>query len=182
MIAQQVAKKYSAALFELASGKNLLDKAWDQFNSLAEYLKKDKTFLNFMAAPQVSDQKKYALVEKVFSDVLERPFYDFLVFLVRKRRIRYLPEIVDYFDQLVRTEKGIARAICISALPITAEERREVIEQLQKKTSLKIELVEKVDETLVGGMIVMLKDQIMDGSIRHGLDELRNRLMNVKVH
>jgi F-type H+-transporting ATPase subunit delta len=182
MLAQQVAKKYSAALFELARERNLIDIAWEQFNSLAEFLRRDETFLNFMEAPQISEQKKMALIEKVFENRLERPFYDFLLVLVGKRRIRFLPEIVEYFDNLVREDKGIARAICISAVPISDAERKEVIARLQRKTSLKIELEEKVDESLIGGMVVMFREQIIDGSIRHGLDLLRNRLLKVKVH
>ncbi len=182
MFAQQVAKKYSTALFELAREKNLIDTAWDQFNALAEYLKKDKTFLNFMAAPQVSEQKKYAVVEKAFSERLDKPFYDFMLVLISKRRINFLPDIIEYLDHLVRTEKSLAKATCISAMPITDVERRKVIEKLQQKTSLKIELEEKIDKSIVGGMIIMLHNQIIDGSIRHGLDELKNRLMKVKVH
>ena len=182
MLAQQVAKKYSVALFELAREKSLIDIAWDQFNALAEFLRKDETFLDFMEAPQISDRDKMALVKKVFESRLERPFYDFLLFLVRKRRIRFLPEIVEYFDNLVREDKGLARATCISAMPITEAERREIISRLERKTSLKIELDERVDKSLIGGMVVMVKEQIIDGSIRHGLDLLRNRLLKVKVH
>ena len=182
MFAQQVAKKYSHALFDLAREKNLIDKAWEQFNSMAEYLKKDRTLLNFMTAPQVTDQKKYAMIKKAFSERLEKPFYAFLVFLVRKRRINYLPDVIEAFDQLVREEKKIARAKCISAIPLTEDERRNVIEQLRKKTSLKIELEEKIDKSIIGGMIIMLHNQIIDGSIRYSLNELKNRLMKVKVH
>jgi F-type H+-transporting ATPase subunit delta len=182
MFAQQVAKKYSHALFELAREKNLIDQAWEQFNSLAEYLKKDDTLLNIMAAPQITDQKKYALIEKVFSERMEKPFYAFLVFLVRKRRVKYLSDIIEAFDYLVRTEKRLARVTCISTIPITEEERRNVVERLQKKTSLKIELEEKIDKSIIGGMIIMLHNQIIDGSIRYDLNELRNRLMKVKVH
>ncbi|UCD95190.1 MAG: ATP synthase F1 subunit delta [Candidatus Zixiibacteriota bacterium] len=182
MLAQQVAKKYSAALFELAREKDLIDIAWDQFNSLAEFLRKDEAFLDFMEAPQISEQNKMALVKKVFESRLERPFYDFLLVLVRKRRIRFLPEIVEYFDNLVREDKGIARATCISATSISEAERKEIIAGLERKTSLRIELEERVDESLIGGMVVMVREQIIDGSIRHGLDLLRNRLLKVKVH
>lgn len=182
MLAQQVAKKYSTALFELAFEKKLLDVAWDQFNSLAEFLRKDRTFLDFMEAPQVSDEKKLALVEKVFADRLEATFYDFLLVLVRKRRVKFLPEIIEHFDRLVRAEKGIARATCITAREITEAERRELVERLQRKTSTKIELEEKIDRSILGGMIVMLHNQIIDGSISHGLNLLKNRLMKVKVH
>ena len=182
MLAQQVAKKYSVALFSLAADKGLMDAAWDQFNALGEYLKKDKTFLDFMSAPQIPDQQKEDLVNKAFSGFMEKRFFNFLMMLVRKRRIGFLPEIIEEFDRLVRAEKGIARATCITVKPIVDNERRELIERLAKKTSLKIELVEKIDKAIIGGMIIILHNQIIDGSVRHGLSQLKNRLMKVKVH
>jgi F-type H+-transporting ATPase subunit delta len=182
MFAQQVAKKYSTALFELATEQNKIDSIWDQFNSLGELVRKDRTFLNFMAAPQISDAKKETLIKNTFSERLEKSLYNFLTFLARKRRIKYLPDIVEYFDELVREYKSIARATCITAIPISDEERQRVIDKLQAKTSLKIELVEKIDKSIIGGMIVLVRNQIIDGSIRQDLIELKNRLMKVKVH
>lgn len=182
MISQQVAKKYSHALFALAKERSLIDTAWDQLNALADYLRKDRRFLDYMSAPQVSDEKKKALIKAAFEKSLEKPFYDFLLFLLRKRRIGYLIDIVEAFDLRVRENKGIARAVCITAGKITDEERQKLIGQLAAKTSHTIELVEKTDSSVIGGMIVMLQNQIVDGSIRHGLDQLRNRLMKVKVH
>jgi len=182
MLAQQIAKKYSTALFELAREKNLIDIAWEQFNSLAAYLRVDRTFLDFMTAPQVNDAKKESLIEKVFSGVLEKTFYNFLMFLARKRRIKFLPEIIEEFDRLYREHKGIARATVITAMPVTDQERQRIIDELASKTNLKIELEEKVDMAIIGGVVVKLHDQIIDGSIRHGLNLLRNRLMKVKVH
>jgi len=182
MLAQQVAKKYSTALFELAKERNLVDAAWDQFDSMAEVLEKDRTLLDFMEAPQVSDDKKLALLKKVFAGRLEKSFYDFLLVLVEKRRFKYLPEIIENFDLLVREDKRMAKAVCITVRPITDAERLKLIESLQRKTSLKIELEEKIDKSILGGMTVMLRNQIIDGSLRHGLDLLKNRLMKVKVH
>ncbi len=182
MLIQQVAKKYSVALFSLAAEKGILDTAWEQFGLLGEYLKADDTFLDFMSAPQVLDQQKEDLVTKAFSGKLEKCFFDFLMVLVRKRRIGFLPEIIDELDRLIRAEKGIARATCITINPITDNERRQLIEKLAQKTSLKIELEEKIDKSILGGMIIILHNQIIDGSVRYGLDQLKNRLMKVKVH
>ncbi|RKX28569.1 MAG: hypothetical protein DRP46_08430 [Candidatus Zixiibacteriota bacterium] len=182
MLAQQVAKKYSTALFELAREKNLLDNAWGQFKAIAEFLEKDRTLLDFMEAPQVPDDRKMALIKTVFAGRMEKSFFDFLLVLVDKRRFKYLPEIIDNFDMLVREEKGIAKAVCLTAEPITDAERQNLIKSLQQKTSLKVELEEKIDKSILGGMIVMLRNQIIDGSLKHGLDLLKNRLLKVKVH
>jgi F-type H+-transporting ATPase subunit delta len=182
MLAQQVAKKYSHALFDLAKEKKLLDKAWDQFNALAVYLKKDSTFLDFMSAPQVLEKHKIDLLKKVFQSRLEKPFLDFLFVVTDKHRINFLPEIIDEFDRLVRAERGISRATCITTISLSDSERKSLIEQLAKKTSMKIELEEKIDKSIIGGMIVILQNQIIDGSVKYHLSLLRNKLMRVKVH
>ena len=182
MLAQQVAKKYSGALLELASEHNILDKAWDQYKAVGEFLKKDKTFLDFMSAPQVPDEAKDDLISKAFSMRLEKPLFNFMLFLARKRRIAFLPEIVEEFDRLVKAEKGIARATCITTTRISDAERKRLIENLTRKTSFKIELDEKIDKSIIGGMIIILHNKIIDGSIKYSLDQLRNRLMKVRVH
>ncbi len=182
MIAQQVAKKYAGALFRLASERNLVESAWKQFNDLAQYLEKDRSFLDFMAAPQVPDQNKERMITQAFAGLFEKPFFNFLMVLMRKRRITYLIEIIEEYDRLVRAEKGIAKATCITTTGLSDTERDKIIEKLTAKTSLKIELEDKVDKSIIGGMIIILHNQIIDGSIRYGLSTLKNRLMQVKVH
>jgi F-type H+-transporting ATPase subunit delta len=182
MLLQPAAKRYARALFELAREKDLLDRAWEQFDALAEYLKKDKTFLNFISAPQILYVSKVNLMKTAFESRMERPFYDFLLFLLHKHRMNILPEIIDEFEELVRFERGIVRAICITSFTISDTERRVLIETLARKTAKKIELEEKIDKSIIGGMIVILNNQIIDGSIRYNLSLLRNRLMKVKVH
>jgi F-type H+-transporting ATPase subunit delta len=182
MLAQQIAKKYGRALFELAKERNLVDQAWEQFNALSAYFRADTTFLDFVTAPQIGDGDKADLVKKVFEPRLERIFYEYIQMLVAKHRIHYLPEIIEEFDRLVRADRGMARAVCITTAPISEAQRRQLIERLSKKTNLKIELEEKIDKAIIGGMVVIIQDQILDSSIKYALTLLRNRLMKVKVY
>jgi F-type H+-transporting ATPase subunit delta len=182
MLAQQIGKRYATALFELAREKNLLDQAWEEFDALAEYFRKDHTFIDFISAPQISSEDKAALIKKVFQNRMEKPFYDFIRFLTEKHRIKYLPEIIDEFDHLVRAERGIVRVTCITTYPITGDARALLLQRLTAKTGLKIELEEKIDRSIIGGMVIILRDRIIDGSLRFALSQLKNRLMKVKVH
>ena len=156
MLAQQIAKKYSRAIFELVKENNQIDQAWEQFNSFGEYLKKDDTFVDFMTAPQVNDENKRALIKSVFESRLEKPFYNFIMVLVQKRRIKYLGEIIESLDVLIREHKKLAKVICISSSKITDVERRRLINKLEQKTSMKVELIEKVDDKMIGGIKVLL--------------------------
>ena len=59
--------------------------------------------------------------------------------------------------------------------------RNQLIAKLKAKTGNTIELDEKVDTKILGGMIVILGDQIIDGSVKHSLSQLKDELMKLKV-
>jgi F-type H+-transporting ATPase subunit delta len=96
--------------------------------------------------------------------------------------VNYLVEIIDEFDRLVKAEKGILRATVITAVRMNEAEEEKVITRLAAMTGMKIELEPKVDPTIIGGMIVVMHNQIIDGSIRNYLKTIEEQLAQVKVH
>ncbi len=181
MIAHEVAKKYARALLLAVKEKKLVEKADEQFRGLQELIRKDRSLINFLTAPQVSDEKKYDLVRTVFSGRLEQIFIEFLIILIDKHRIKFLPDIIGEFDRLLKAEKGIIKATVISAVKLDPKVYEELKPKLEKKTGLKVEIEKKIDPSILGGMIVIMYDEIIDGSVRHGLDLIRERLARVKV-
>ncbi len=182
MLSQEVAKKYANALFLSVKEKNLTDVAYEQFNSLKELISKDKTLINFLSAPHVLDENKMALVRDVFTPRIERLFVEFLLVLVDKNRINFLDDIIDEFDRLIEAEKGIGRVTVITAIPLDDSQRTRLNQKMITKTGLEIVLEEKVDKTILGGMIIILHNEIIDGSVRHGLDLIEEKLNKVRVH
>lgn len=181
MLAQEVASKYAQALFAAAKEKGLIDKAYEQFNDLKVFLASDSTLLTFLKAPEVLEEHKEALIRDVFRERIEQLFIEFLVVLVTKHRIAFLPEVIDEFTRLVEAEKGIGRATIITATPLNETKKNDLVTKLTAKTGLKIELEEKVDPDILGGMIVILHNEIIDGSVRRDLDLLKEQLDKVKV-
>jgi F-type H+-transporting ATPase subunit delta len=182
MLAPEVAKKYAGGLFLSVKGKGLVNTAYDQLVDLRTFLESDPALLDFLVAPHVLEEHKLALVEDVFSSRLERLFVELLFVLVKKHRIGFLHGIIDEFVRYVEAEKGIGRVTVISALALSDTERSSLIARMAVRTGLKIELEEKVDPGLIGGMIVITHDEIIDGSIRRELDLLKIQLTKVRVH
>ena len=181
MISQQVAHRYAHALFIAAKGRNLIDRAYEQFDVLKKVLQKDKSLLDFLTAPHVTDERKLELVNNVFGTRLDKLFVEFLIVLMEKHRVGSLPDIIDAFERLVETEKGMVRAMVTTAVPMAADEERRVIAQLEFRTGRKILIEKKVDPAILGGMIVIIDDEIIDGSVRHGLKQMKEQLEKVKV-
>ena len=182
MIAQQVAKKYARALMLSVKDKGMVDLAAEQFVGLRPVIAADADFRNFLSAPQISPDKKEALVRTVFGERLDQLLLQFLMVLIDKHRVNYLIEIIDEFDRLVKAEKGILKATVITAVPMNEAEEEKVITRLAAMTGMKIELEPKVDRTIIGGMIIVMHNQIIDGSIRNYLKSIKDQLASVKVH
>ncbi len=181
MLAQEVARKYSQALFLAAKDRGLIDQAYEQFNDLKAFIESDRTLLDFLTAPQVLDEHKLALVRDVFGNRLELLFVEFLVVLVEKHRVAFLPEVIDEFARLVEAEKGIGRATILTGVSLTEDERSRLAAKLAAKTGLRIVLEERLDPDIVAGLIVILHNEIIDGSVRRGLDLLKDQLSKVRV-
>ncbi|MEA2031646.1 MAG: ATP synthase F1 subunit delta [candidate division Zixibacteria bacterium] len=181
MLVQEVARKYAQALFMAVKEKGLIDTAREQLDELMEFIEKDNTLLNFLNAPYVSDETKLTLMRNVFEGRLEQLLVEFLIVLIEKNRMVYLAEIVDDFVRLVEAEKGIARTTVITTEPLDNNQRRDLISRLTAKTDMTIQLEEKVDPNILGGMIVVFYDEIIDGSVRYGLDMMEKQLTKVKV-
>ncbi|MDH4157676.1 MAG: ATP synthase F1 subunit delta [candidate division Zixibacteria bacterium] len=182
MLAQEVAHKYANALLLSTRDKNLVDKAYQQFNELRDYLASDPSLLKFLGAPQILEEAKMSVVREVFSGRLEPLFVEFLVVLIDKRRINHLPQIIDEFNDLVETEKGICRATVVTATTLDEAQRKVLTEKLARKTGLEIILEEKIDPSILGGMIVAMDNEVIDGSVLRGLNRVRDQLRKVRVH
>lgn len=181
MIRQQVAQKYGRALFAAAKRRNVVVVGAQQMQVIASLLADDRTLLDFLEAPQIPDDKKLMLVESVFKPRLEPLFMEFLLVLIEKHRISYLPEILEEFQRLVKRDAGVTQVTVITAVPLTESEVQKLTATLTAKTKSTIELVRKVEPTIVGGMIVLMGGEIIDGSVAHGLGLIREHLEKVKV-
>ena len=107
--------------------------------------------------------------------------------LADQERMAYNQRAVEQFQEsAARTqreaEQGLGRITVVTAVPLADSERTRLIEKMAAKTGLRIVLEEKIDESILGGMIVILYDEIIDGSVRHGLDLVKEQLDKVRVH
>ncbi|MGH2489514.1 MAG: ATP synthase F1 subunit delta, partial [Candidatus Limnocylindria bacterium] len=90
-----------------------------------------------------------------------------------------VPAMRRHFEELVRRERGIARAEIRTAMPLDDEDRAELGRMLERLAGREVELTEQVDPTLIGGVSVRIGDQLYDASVRSRLVRLRARLIAV---
>ena len=182
MISSEVAKRYAVGLFELAVEKNILDQVAGELVAISDVCKKDKTLLNFLAAPQIRDQEKEQVLNSVFTDRVSKPVKVFLDLVVRKRRSQYLIDICEAFNDLVLEKQGYVKTKVTTAIKLSDKEIKALQAKLEKKTGKQVLMTTRVQPEILGGVIVQLGNQVIDNSVKHELRLLRDKLLELKVN
>lgn len=178
----RVARRYALALFKTAQKAGSLDIVATDIHQLSSFAHKDRQFLNFLEAPQVPTEHKKKLLKELFTTRLSPRLLLFLELLLDKHRTGLLPEISDEFEKLIEEHRGLIKARVVTSVHLDEEMKARLREKLETRTGKKIEIIHKIDKSILGGIIVYLHNMVIDKSIRHQIGELRKNLLGIRVH
>jgi ATP synthase F1 delta subunit len=176
-----IARKYARGLFEAGLAKEVTDTLYDEAESLLAYLRQERKLLSFLTAPQIRDDDKENMVRDAFGTRVSAMFLSFLLLLVSKHRIDHLDAILDVYIGLVKEHRGIVATKVISAFPLSGDDRDRVAAEVAKRSGKQVELTVIEDPTLLGGIVVIVGNKIIDYSLKHFIGELKSRLLALKV-
>ena len=181
MLGKEIATRYAHALFDFAKERGFLDAADEQLGALQAVFEKDRSLVNYLTAPQVTDEDKRAVIDKIFDDRFERGVREFIHMVARKRREAYIPDIIEMFRERVADYRGTLKPVVTTAHKLDSSQLEALAAKLAAKTGKKIEIVERIDPRLIGGVSVRIKDQAIDGSVSNALQRLRESLEAIEV-
>lgn len=177
-----IARPYALAAFELAKEQSQTDPnslaRWSDMLGFAAAVAIDETMQDYIGNPKVDQDTLTRLMMEVCGDQLNELGQNFIKVLVANKRLEVLPEIVMLYNEFRADAEKTIDAEVISAFPLSDAQRSTLIEGLKKRLGREVNLVSKVDETLLGGAIVRAGDLVIDGSISGQLDKLATELMH----
>lgn len=170
-----VEKNYSLALFDaVKEEKEDLSEARRELNSVNEIVRESEGFVKLMDSPTVSAEEKLSVIKEAFGGKLSRCVYNFLCVVTEGRRWDKFGSICRAFSELCNEELGIAEITVTTAFPLSSEQREKVKKKMAEIIGKNIEMSEKTDKSLVGGIVVDYGDTRMDGSVKTRLEGLRD--------
>jgi len=171
-----VAKRYAQALFSTAQRHDVIPSVEDDLAAIANLLKNDPAFRDFLFSPKVSRDDKTKIIEKLFSDRVTILTMYLLRLLLTKRRETEIEGIREEYEALRR---GHAKAVLVtfsSAEELPDDQRKKLVEKTKKLTGRTVEPSFVVEPALMGGVKIEYEDFMLDGTIRGNLEKLRERL------
>ncbi|XP_057989766.1 ATP synthase subunit O, mitochondrial-like [Hevea brasiliensis] len=160
---------YASALYLAAKKANVLDKVESDILDLVEASKRSPTFSQFTKDLSVPSETRVKAINEIsaqakFSDVTK----NFLVVLAENGRLRNIDSIAKRFVELTMADKGEVKAIVTSVIPLPPEEEKELKETLQEiiGKGKKVKLEQKIDPSILGGLVVEFGQKVFDMSIK----------------
>lgn len=179
MIRELAAKRYAEAAFQIARERGT-EEAWLEGLRLLVALWSDPQALAFLEDVRIPLGAKLKLVERALEGV-DPLVLNLARLLVQRGRVALAPQILEAFQELADEERGIVHALVTSAVPLSEDEQRAVAERLSQITGKQVVLEARVDEGIIGGLVVRIGDRLIDGSTRSKLQALKRQLEEARV-
>ena len=181
-MAKLVSKTYGEALFELAVEEGKEDEFLAEITELKKLLSENPDFSKLMNHPKILKEEKLEVIENVFNGRISSELLGFIHLVVAKDRYSEIDEILDYFTDEVKHLKGIGVAKVTTAVVLSDEQKKAVESKLLQTTEYNtMEMHFDIDESLIGGMVIRIKDRVVDSSIQTKLNKLQRELLSLQV-
>jgi F-type H+-transporting ATPase subunit delta len=170
-----VARRYAEAAFELGRQNNTVDQWRTDLSFLAEIFNHRK-LLYILSEPTLGFPIKKDIITKLATDKVQPQALGLALVMIERNLPDYMPLVHNQFERLYDEYKNVAHAVVITAVPLDDGEKNRLIGYLKELTSKEILLTTEVDPSILGGVIARVGDTLIDGSIRHRLEILREQI------
>ena len=165
-----VARPYAEALFRVAQSGDMA--AWSEVVSELTQLGEHADLQAFASNPSVTQAQLADTIAALVKTPLSVEAKNFIAMLIENRRMTLLPEIGAQFMVLKNAQEGAADAHIQSAFEMSQAQVAELLASLEKKFGRKLNPSVTVDPSLIGGVRVVVGDEVLDTSVRARLQQM----------
>ena len=178
MLVSKAARRYATALLELAKEQDVVESTLKDILFIKNTLEDSRDLVLFLKSPIIKPDKKVSVLEEIFKSEISALVHRFITLIARKNRQNVLDQIVAAFVEVYNVHAGIISAEVFVANKLDDKQIAEVTQKLEEVTGKKVNVTIKVQENLKGGMAVKIADTVIDGTVKHQLEQLEDVFLN----
>ena len=172
-----LARPYAQAIFNLANASNTL-KAWSDTLALLSEVAADKSMVEIINNPDVTNEQIVSLFIDISKDNLDEQGINFIKLAAENNRLEVIPYIAQSFEVMRAEAEGSIEAQVISAYAVNATQKKSIAAALKKKLGREVIIKTTTDKSLLGGVIIRAGDMVIDGSVKTQLEKITHSLLN----
>ena len=168
---------FARSLLELAHDQNQHVPVGQELRDLRQVVEADPMFVDFFSDPSVGRDKRAEIVDRVLGSRLSPLTKNFIRVANEHNVLRHLPKISEQYDELLDELLGKVEVDVTTAQKLTPEQLENVRVKVSQAIKKDAVVHQYVDEAIIGGMVLRVGDQVIDGSVRAQLDALRQKML-----
>ncbi|MDP4088322.1 MAG: F0F1 ATP synthase subunit delta [Bacillota bacterium] len=170
-------RRYALALYRVAEEKGKVEEIMGQLREVVELIYGNEDMMKLLKHPEISKTKKKDTIERIFKGKVDEGILTFLLILIDKDRILYLREKLGEMEKIHLEKNNTLLAVIKTVVPLIEEERRNLLEKLEKRYNKKVLLKEELDSSLIGGVYVRVGDDVIDGTVKLRLEKMKELML-----
>lgn len=172
----ELKQEYARALFDLSKEENKEDVILADVRALKALVDGTPEYVKLMSAPNVKKEERTQLLDEAFRGKIHPYTLNFMKILVENGCFHFIGGCCDEFVKLYNEKNNIEVVTVFSPVALSDAQKERLKQNLSLRLKKTIELHEKIDESLIGGIRLSLDGEMIDGSIKSRLDEIKDLL------
>ena len=173
---ESVASRYGLALYSLALEENKIDSWQQDVKTLKGIFVENPDFIMILGSSFLSLEERIEILEKTLVGV-DKNIVALIDVVMDNNRIDLILDVFDNFNSYCNQYRGVSEGLIYSTLKLEQTVIDQIEEKISKVEHNKVELKNVVDPSLIGGVKVVIKDHIYDGSIKHNIEMMKKDLL-----
>jgi F-type H+-transporting ATPase subunit delta len=177
---EQVARVYAQALFDAAQEAHVVREVGRELGDFVAALAASPALRGVMDEPQIEVSAKMRVVVELTRDA--QPLVaNTLQLLLQRNRFAIVTQLSHDYDELAAAEAAVVNVEVTSAVELTDATNKKIAARVEEATGRRVELAQRVDPAILGGLVLRVGDVIVDGSVRSRISQLRRRLATAEL-
>lgn len=176
----EIAQNYASALLSLAIDENKVVDYQKEVKELRKIIKDNDDFLLLLDSRFLSVEERMHNVELILKG-FSLDVINFIKIIVKQNRVNYLKDILDGFNSLANENQDIVEGLIYSAFPLDESTLLKIKNKISQIENHEVDLISKIDPSLIGGVKVVINSHVYDGSIKNQLEKMQINLLRKEL-
>ena len=172
----EIASRYGLALYSIAEERKEILSLQLEAKELKKVLLENPDFIVLLGNSFLSHEERGKIVDKTLS-AFDKDIVSLIKVLVDNNRAKYIIDVLDVFNSLCNQARNVDEGLVYSISPLNEQTKKELEKKISKLEHVEVELINKIDSTLIGGIKVVINGHIYDGSIKNKLENMKIDLL-----
>lgn len=177
----KAAQRYAKSFLQFAVENDILSKVFEDIRDIHNTFSDSDELRRFLKNSIISQKKKKEVLEELFRNKVHKETFRFISLVFDNDREALFPDIVKSFVDLYQEHKGILEVDVFTAKKLSDAQKKNLNDSLNSYTGKTVTLSITEKPELMGGLAVRIEDTVIDGTVKHKLDQLKETFFGTTV-